>query len=235
MNGSRFAAKYNYASTGHLHYVSDAADGSVYWAAEETNALGQVTKEYTRNGVETVKTRNPVTGWLLGSSSTAQANVGTVIQKWSYRYDVLGDLTGRTRSDALNNSTMNEEFTYDPLERLHTSGVTTSTGVNISESYTYDNLGNLLSKAGKGYSYSGCQAGPHAVCAVDGSAFVYDARGNIISGAGRHLCMTAVTRPSTSGAPRVLLISCTGPMAIVWFRRSQTVLAAPPSAPFMLG
>ncbi|MEO5766746.1 MAG: RHS repeat-associated core domain-containing protein [Polyangia bacterium] len=185
VNGARFAAKYNYASTGHLHYVSDPADGTVYWAAQETNVLGQVTREYTRNGVETVKTRNPVTGWLRGSSSTAQADGDRLIQEWSYTYDVVGDLTGRTRSDALHTTTMTEEFTYDPLERLKTSRVRTLAGIDGSESYSYDNLGNLTAKAGKTYSYSGCQAGPHAVCAVDGSAFTYDAHGNMISGGGR--------------------------------------------------
>ena len=53
----------------------------------------------------------------------------------------------------------------------------------MTESYLYDSLGNLTQKGGKTYTYTGCNAGPHAVCTVDGSpAFAYDANGNMTSG-----------------------------------------------------
>jgi hypothetical protein len=50
--GSRLALKYHYTPLGFLKYVSDEANRP-YWVVTEMNAAGQVTKEYTRNGVET--------------------------------------------------------------------------------------------------------------------------------------------------------------------------------------
>jgi RHS repeat-associated protein len=192
VKGQRLAVNYHYTSLGHLQYLSDAADGSIYWAATEMNALGQVTRETLRNGVETTAIRNATTGWLLDSSSVARADGNKLIQKWGYRYDEVGNLLVRNRSDVVNTATSQEVFTYDPLNRLKTSSLTTSDGYNSGlEIVDYDSLGNIKKKGGKTYTYTGCMAGsrtagPHAVCTVTGTpAYSYDGNGNMTAGGSR--------------------------------------------------
>src|SRR6185437_485488 len=134
---------------------------------------------------ETVSTRNPLTGWLLDSKSTAHADNDNLIQHWTYSFDELGDVL--TRSDNATGAAPSEVFGYDLTNRL-TSAVTTTTGSSPhSESYGYDQagLGNLTQKGGNTYTYgTGCQggssAGPHAVCQVgNGTPFAYDSDGNL--------------------------------------------------------
>ena len=181
---------YTYTPNGFLQYVTDGSNGSVLWAATATNALGQVTDDYTANGVETVKIRNPSTGWLMSSYSNAQANNYQQIQNWSYKYDEAGDLLVRDRADSLNTNTSHETFGYDLDNRLQLA--TTLVGAqSSSESYFYDLTGNITGKGGYTYHYGsscpdGVGAGPHAVCGVtDGSTFGYDANGNMIAGRNR--------------------------------------------------
>jgi RHS repeat-associated protein len=173
--------QYNYTSLGFLYYVSDAADQSLYWAATGRDALGRVTTEYTRNGVETTSIRNQATGWLMASHSNAHADGDALIQNWGYQFDEVGNLKRRIRADAVNGPASDESFTYDSLNRLQTS--TTNVGSSTyNDTFNYDAIGNLRLKDGKSYTYgteAGCVAGPHAVCTVDGgSQFEYDANGN---------------------------------------------------------
>jgi RHS repeat-associated protein len=184
VGGTSFAAQYNYTSLGFLHSVTDASDNSLYWAAKQTNAAGQVTDEVTRNGVETVSTRNNATGWLTGSSTTALADNNTLIQKWTNSFDEAGNLLGRLRAEPSNMADSTETFVYDALERLTSAEVKVS-GYDATEGYAYDNIGNLTQKGDKTYTYTGCTTGggPHAVCTVDnGTAYSYDPNGNMTVG-----------------------------------------------------
>jgi RHS repeat-associated protein len=198
VRGSQLAVGYHYTRLGFLQYLTDeSVDYSVLWQAKSMNALGQVTDEQMRNGVETVANRNPVTGWLLGSMSTAHDDGNTVIQKWGYTYDEIGNLLTRGRSDAVNDASSTEAFRYDLLNRLTSSEVTIAASGTVgasdtTDSFAYDGLGNLSEKDGKSYSYSsGClaggrRAGPHAVCTVAGGAdFVYDGNGNMTTSGSR--------------------------------------------------
>jgi hypothetical protein len=111
VKGSRLTVEYHYTDMGFLQYLSDRLDGSIYWAASEMNALGQVTREITKNGVETTWQRNSSVGWLLGSTSTAHADGNKVIQKWGYGFDEAGNLLKRSRADALIVPGTEETFT----------------------------------------------------------------------------------------------------------------------------
>jgi RHS repeat-associated protein len=199
--GNPLAVGYHYTNLGFLHYVFDQTDKLVYWAAKAVNPLGQVTDEYTRNGVESASRYNPSTGWMLSRSSTAHADADNLIQSWTYRFDEGGSVRHRTRADQLTAVTTDETFGYDPLDRLTSSQVTTSDGYNQPEIFTYDQLGNFNTKAGKQYTYTGCSAGarpagPHAVCAVDGAGgFAYDDNGNMISGSGRSVTYNILNKP----------------------------------------
>ena len=69
VGNSQLAVGYHYTSQGYLQYLTDdSTDYSVLWQSKAMNPLGEVTDEQMRNGVETQSTRNPLTGWLLGTS-----------------------------------------------------------------------------------------------------------------------------------------------------------------------
>ena len=196
VNTSQLAVGYHYNSAGYLQYLTDDSSFAqpVLWQAKAMNELGQVTDEQMQNDVETVSSRNPLTGWLLGTSAIAHADQDRIIQDWGYEFDEIGNLLTRNRADAINPVSSSETFTYDLTNRLLTSTVTTSGNYNRSEVNTYDLIGNLTQKgsAQNGYTYgSGCQAGPrtagpHAVCTVAGGApFTYDANGNLTKNGSR--------------------------------------------------
>ena len=98
--------------------TDDSTDQGVIWQANATNALGQVLDEQTRNGVQTMTTRNPAMGWELGSVSTAHNAGQAVIQNWSYTYDEAGNLRTRVRADAVSPGPTTESFGYDALNRF---------------------------------------------------------------------------------------------------------------------
>jgi RHS repeat-associated protein len=188
----QLAVGYHYTSLGYLHYLTDeSSDYSVLWQAKAMNALGQVTDEQMRNGVETISNRNPLTGWLLGSTATAHADQESAIQNWSYGFDEKGNLLSRSRTDVGSGTPATETFAYDLTDRLTSSVITTSAG-SRTEGYAYDVLGNLTQKVDSAYTYgAGCQAGaraagPHAVCTVaGGTPFVYDGNGNLTANGSR--------------------------------------------------
>jgi RHS repeat-associated protein len=70
------------------------------------------------------------------------------------------------------------------------------------ETYTYDAIGNLLSKPGVGvYGYglngNGTGVGPHQVRTIGGAPYSYDANGNLLSGGGRTYTWTPDNLPAT--------------------------------------
>ena len=185
VGASRLEVENHFTSTGYLHYVKDVSTDTVLWAATAMNVLGQVTAEYTRNGVETTSNRNPATGWLMGTASVAPGDGDALIQGHVYRFDELGNLT-RGREAAPNGVVTMEDFTYDQLNRLKTSRVRTSGGYNVSSGVDYDATGNIMFKGSTQYAYNTCGAGPHAVCAAGTSAaFEYDSNGSMTSGNSR--------------------------------------------------
>ena len=158
VKGSRFAVDYHYTGLGYLHYISDAADGAVYWAATAVNAAGQVTAEYTRNGVDTISQYEPATGWLLARASAAYGETSKMIQARAYRYDEAGNLRRRLRMDEVAQNSSDETFGYDRIDRLIVANTVSPTA--YSEMYAYDDLGNVRQKAGKTFTYDGaCAAG----------------------------------------------------------------------------
>ena len=82
-----------------------------------------------------------------------------------------------------------------PRRRAWTTGNTTAA---YDESYSYDVVGNLTSKAGWSYVYPASGAGsvrPHAVSTVGGYPYTYDNNGNLLSGGVRRYAWTAENQP----------------------------------------
>ena len=208
----QLAVGYHYTSLGFLQYLTDdSTDYGVLWQGKSQNALGEVLDEQTRNGVETVSTRNPTAGWLIHSTATAHSDGDTLIQWLDFAYDELGNLRSRERQDHVVDATSGELFTYDALNRLHTAEtkVAVTPFYDHTDEYDYDTLGNLQQKGGSTYTYGmGClpggQVGPHAVCSIgSGPAFGYDENGNMVSSGSRTVSYNAANKPLTiaSDAP----------------------------------
>jgi RHS repeat-associated protein len=94
-------------------------------------------------------------------------------------------------------------FGYDDLDRLVSAKAEQGrpesnydyTGGN---GYSYNEIGNLVSKEGVGYTYPAPgQPHPHAVTTAGGSSYTYDNDGNMTSGAGRAITWDAENRPAS--------------------------------------
>ncbi len=86
-----------------------------------------------------------------------------------HSWDEAGNLM--TRQSQYGQTSETETFGYDFLDRL------TSVSGAYSASYEYDEIGNMVSRNGVGYSYDSTQ--PHAVDSVGGISYTYDANGNM--------------------------------------------------------
>ena len=101
-----------------------------------------------------------------------------------YDWDDVDNL--RYRRDLSGSSNLQEDFTYDGLNRLLTSQVTGKSAQVV----TYDSLGNIESKSDVGsgnyiYGEAGNNAGPHAVSYTpNGVSYEYDKNGNLIQETG---------------------------------------------------
>lgn len=186
---SGFQIEHHYTATGYLSEVRNASDNALYWQADAIDAYGQVSLATLGNGLTTMHHRDPGTGSI--DAITTGSGLGQV-QNLSYQWDAIGNLIQRHD----NNQSLTETFQYDALNRLEESKL----GGQVNLSLTYDAIGNIKSKSNVGsYQYGNGNAGPHAVTSVTGlraATYVYDANGNMVSGAGRTLTWTSYNKPT---------------------------------------
>ena len=148
-------------ATGQRHRIEDA-QGNALWETLEKNALGQVTRFATGNGVESRREYYPATGRLQCIYSVKNQNI---LQNLGYEYDDFGNLAARydKKRDLM------ETFGYDELDRLDSIWLN---GVHTGL-MAYDALGRMTGKQADGqqvfgnaqYGYTGPdgQLRPHAV------------------------------------------------------------------------
>ncbi|MCL5994832.1 MAG: RHS repeat-associated core domain-containing protein, partial [Chloroflexi bacterium] len=112
------------------------------------------------------------------SSNCALGYYTGTLLNLAYNYDHVGNVI-TLRDDT---GGQREDFTYDALDRL-TGAVPNPLGVpqtigDYTETYGYNVIGNLVSKAGVALTYTSTK--PHAVTALsNGATFVYDGNGNM--------------------------------------------------------
>ncbi|PUA26358.1 MAG: hypothetical protein B0W54_21540 [Cellvibrio sp. 79] len=200
----------HYNLNGYAYKTTDIATGKTLQITQETNVLGQVTKELRGNGLLTVNTYDIRTGLLTNQKTLNSMNLSSV-QNNIYEWDVIGNLkyrqnlSGKPGTPVANNSSADsyaqaETFCYDGLNRLvNIYAGTPSSPAQCSlqrvggPDIEYDGHGNIKNKKGIGaYDYdAGTVAGPHAVTKAGADTYSYDANGNNISGAGRDLKYTS--------------------------------------------
>ena len=161
-----FETRNVYDPTTSQRYKIEDAQGNALWETIEKNALGQVTRYATGNGVESSREYYPTTGRLQGIYSVKNQNI---LQNLGYEYDDFGNLAARY--DKMKN--LRETFGYDELDRLDSIWLN---GVHTGL-MTYDALGRMTGKMADGqqvfgnaqYGYTGPdgQLRPHAVSSAE--------------------------------------------------------------------
>jgi RHS repeat-associated protein len=190
-----FAVSYSYDANGYLKEMDNSATSAMLWQRNSQNADNRPLQETLGNGVVSNSTYYGPTGRL----NTVVATSGsTQVQNLSLTYDYLGNLTERT--DLINQHTgakLSETYTYDNLNRL-----LSSVNPQVTKSFSYDVLGDLISKTDVGsmkYGDGRSTRPLHAVMSTNGPTqltFSYDANGNMISGDGKTFAWTSFNKPS---------------------------------------
>ncbi len=152
-------------ATGQRHKIEDG-QGNALWETLEKNALGQITRYTTGNGVESARDYYPTTGRLQSIYTVKNQNI---LQNLGYEYDDFGNLAARY--DKMRN--LRETFGYDELDRLDSIWLNNvHTGL-----MAYDALGRMTDKRTDGqqvfssarHDYVGPdgQLRPHAISSAE--------------------------------------------------------------------
>jgi RHS repeat-associated protein/uncharacterized repeat protein (TIGR01451 family) len=125
--------------------------------------------------------------WLKSGTTSPYES----LQKLEYAYDAVGNVDWI--KDWKAGSPQMQDYTYDALHRLTNAVATGGSSGTYNETYTFNEIGNLLNKTGVGsYAYnapspaSGCVTGtaatkPHAAASAGSNLYRYDCTGNVIS------------------------------------------------------
>ena len=102
--------KHHYTSTGYLHYITDNADGSIYWVAKAVNARARSRTSTPAMGSRRWR-RETIHGMADGVHEYRARGRRQVIQQWGYTFDEAGNYDPVSRSDQVVASTSVETFT----------------------------------------------------------------------------------------------------------------------------
>ena len=230
--------RYHYNSAGYLAKISESAvavpatpGGATtapvaYYTVTAMNARGQVTGATLGNGVVLDRTYQADSGYLHTMKATNLSS--QELQKLTLTFDELGNLT-RRQDQGLSKlmgapaKNVDEEFTYDNLNRLLTTRIAGEASANVDT--THDARGNILSKSGVGaYAYGAASNRLVSVTPSGGTAmtYAYDSNGNLTSGDGRTLSYTSFDKPHTitKGADQTVKFAYDGERAR--YKRSVT-------------
>ncbi|CCO47456.1 putative Rhs family protein fused with Integrin alpha N-terminal domain [Vibrio nigripulchritudo SOn1] len=206
-----------------LAEASQSGAYQIYWQRRETDAYGHTLSETLGNGLVNTYYHSASTGkpMMITTHKTGQvlsqrykeitgkqnAFVGSSdATRWlEYQYDDHNNVTQRYDQSL----GIRDFYTYDGLDRVKTNNIVLDNGssqanVTKNSAFSYDSIGNILSKTGVSgtYEYSSIGAGPHAVTKANGLTYQYDAVGNMVSAkrsnnsTERTLSWTAFNKPS---------------------------------------
>lgn len=214
----RFTVRYNYdPASGALEAVSNADTGFIYWRAATdggvapVDAFGHIVGYVDGNNVSTVTTYDAATGVVTGIGTGTGTGQSDNVQELVYTRDSFGNL--KQRCDA--NKGLVENFTYDGLNRLKTSTVSSGLTAGSCSGGTqgavigmgYDAVGNVQTRSNTGLGLSdtygyGDPSHPYAVTTVTSmpGVYQYDANGNMLSGNGRTVAWNDDNLPVSIGS-----------------------------------
>jgi len=165
-------------TAGFLISLANAASPALpYWSisalASPFDARGNLLKAVLGNGISSDNVFDTISSKAFALRAGAGSGADRFDQR--YTYDAAHNLVVRTNGFGGGE----ERFAYDKLDRLR------SYTVNSVErsALTYNAIGNILTKSDVGgYHYSASR--PHAVSWAAGTAYGYDANGNLLSASG---------------------------------------------------
>jgi RHS repeat-associated protein len=187
---------YSYSAARKQTAISSSL-GDTYVVNTTYDAQGQLLTEQYGNNVTTTNTYYASNGRLYNTHLTGPQSQ-TLFRRY-YTYDGIGNVRSTEsppEAEAL-------RYFYDDQDRLTTACAVTNAASNtclggstFNQSYTYDLIGNLTTKAGVSYTYPTNGVRPHAVATVGGQVYSYDANGNLQSGGGRTYTWNAENQPT---------------------------------------
>ncbi|MGH6931101.1 MAG: hypothetical protein ACREEE_01560, partial [Dongiaceae bacterium] len=182
-----------YDSSGRLKSVPGLLNSTTYTARGQPDLVDRPSL------ADTDYTYSASRGWL-------DRIVTNGIQDIQYTRDVAGRITKVASSI----SGESWSYGYDDLDRLtcanNFSGAPLSTcvagqGTSLSQTFTYNSVGNMLSNSALGaYTYP-LPGGPrpHAVTQAGTRTYAYDANGNMTANAGQDIVYDGENRPASVG------------------------------------
>ncbi|QFU06943.1 tRNA3(Ser)-specific nuclease WapA precursor (plasmid) [Pseudoalteromonas sp. THAF3] len=193
--------EYLYTDAGYLETIQNAASHYIFKKITGQDAFANVTEATLGNELTEITSYSAVDG-AMTSKQIADGNNNLMFLNYE-QYDGFGNIRklGVTTGAVGEQHTFTETYTYDNLHRLKTNQVN---GIKIG-SYTYDAIGNLLSKSDYSNEYdytSEGSGGPNAVKRVQRNSkwvsFSYDKRGNMLTGDGlSSATYNAMDKPTT--------------------------------------
>jgi RHS repeat-associated protein len=197
-------ARYEFNTSGYLNRVRNLSTGAAYYTLDTVTAEGQLEQMTFGNGIKTQNLYHASSG-NLDEIRTGPGG-GSAVQNFHFDFSTIGNLAYRADANAGVGERLTAAGAYDAQNRLtsvqriahtadHTSGA-----VQATTSFTYNALGNLLTKGGitGTYNYAAtpqtsCPAGytttpgPHAVRRTGSSStnyrhYCYDRNGNQTQG-----------------------------------------------------
>uniref|UniRef100_UPI0040487BFC RHS repeat domain-containing protein n=1 Tax=Rheinheimera sp. TaxID=1869214 RepID=UPI0040487BFC len=194
--------QYGYTPDGYLETVSNVASSYVYRTIDSQDAWGNILQASLGNGVHSDNRYHSDTGWV--ESLTAWRGSTRVHDVEYQLYDVYGNI--RQVQNHVTGAA--ESYDYDELHRL-TNSTYSNMGFTVPISYSYDAVGNLLSKTDYANTYRygnaaknlGGNAGSNAVRQViklNNSTvnFSYDNQGNLTAGDGLAISYNSFKQPT---------------------------------------
>jgi uncharacterized protein RhaS with RHS repeats len=192
-------AKYQYDYAGRPSYLT-IANGSTIVHGTRYNAQGQITKQFIGTPAYHFVTDYTYSDSLRLESIKSMEEDTKIPFFWkTYGYDnTVGNITSIT--DNLNTNDF-EGFTYDRLNRLKgTQSPDPSIALAYNASYSYDEIGNIISKVEGENNATLDYAGPgpvHAPKTVNGIKYQYDDNGNLTRDELREITYDFENRPSS--------------------------------------
>lgn len=138
-----------HSQLGTLHSINQTGSNgdAPIWQAINANARGQLEQEKIGKYINRTQRHDDKSG-LVENIYSSNSTSGLVYQSLSYQWDDVGNL--KSFSDELPGVNVSETYIYDDLYRLE--DVVTAHG---TQSTRYNDLGNIVSKSGVGsYSYN---------------------------------------------------------------------------------
>ncbi|MEM5511234.1 SpvB/TcaC N-terminal domain-containing protein [Pseudoalteromonas sp. AS71] len=179
--------EYIYNDAGYQTQVKNAASGYAFKTITEHDVFGNISQGTLGNGLSE-NTAYSLKNGQMTLKTIAKNNSNIMSINYS-AYDGFGNLKAVdiTSGSIGNQHSFSESYSYDALHRLESNAVNGITTID----YSYDAVGNLLSKSDYASQYdytNGATGGPNAVKRVLRSGswkiFSYDARGNMTRGDG---------------------------------------------------